>query len=211
MESNAYSYRYIKKSLRDDIEITKKALEYPYNFDIISNAFKNDEEMVFLVIKKLENGVDFHPIKDIGTDLKNNKDFFIKIISKNPNLFQYASDKLKEDLELLESLLKNLGCKIDYAYTNNKDLIKPQLEIFPSFLKFATKEVLNDRHVILKAIQYKPGYIKYASEEIKNMLGQDKNEFIPKLKKIISIESFAEKLEKDLDKNTDFNLRKNKI
>ena len=210
LESNSYSFRYIKKSLRDDVEITQKALEDGYNFDIISNNFKNNEEVVFFALEHLDDISDFSSFKNIGPDLKNNKDFFIKVIQTKPGVFQHASNELKQDMQLVKSVLQGFGCKIDYPYSNIKELLEPQIKYFPHYLKFAPEEVINDRNIILKVIQKSLSNISYASEEIRNMLGTNKNEFIPKLKKIISIESLAEKLEKDLD-SKESNLRKNKI
>lgn len=218
VKKNQLSFKYLSSKLRnnkkfilDDVEVTKKALEAPYNFDYISNDFKNDEEIASLVINNLSDEINFPPFKNIGLNLKNNKKFFIKIISKTPYLFQYASNELKEDLDLLEHLLKKLRCKVDYSYSNSKELLEPQIKDFPYFLNFATEEILNDRKIILKAIQKSSSNIQYASEEIKNMLGTNKNQFITRLKKIISIEDLAEKLAEKLDSNTEFNSHKNKI
>ena len=101
--------------------------------------------------------------------------------------------------------------KVDYPYTNHKELLSPLIKKNSYYLKFASQDILNDRHIILDALKKDPTNIFYASDEIKNMLGKNKDQYVTTLEKIISIEGLAEKLDKNQDKDNKASKTKVKI
>lgn len=201
LDTNEFSFQYIKKQLRNEKEITKKALGNPYNFGIIAPKYRNDEEMSLIAVKNLVDEDMFSVFKNLGPSLKNNRDFFLKVIAINKKLFRYASDELKSDCDLLKIVLEKSDCKIDYPYANVKELLAPQIKRHLFYLNFASQEMLNDRGIILEVLKKNVNYINYASVEIQNMLGSKKQDYVEKLEKIISIEALANKLDNSLDKD----------
>ena len=211
LNQNEYAFQYIKKELRDTPELTKRALVDPQNFRFIAKRYKNDENIALLAIEHLDNSLDFSEFANIGPSLKNNKDFFRKVISKRAILFQHASDDLKKDCAFMKEFFDYMQIKIDYPYSDHKELLTPHLLKNSYYFRFASEDMLNDRHIILKALQKTPGNIRYASDEIKNMLGTNKAQYVSTLEKIISIEALAEKLNTNLDKDDKTSTAKIKI
>ena len=199
LEKNEYSFRYINKELRDTLEFTHQALKNSDNFKIIAKKYKNDEAIALLAIDNLTDNEEFSNFQYIGENLKNNKEFFKKVILKRAVLFQYAGNELKKDSNFIKYFFDQMHIKVDYPYNDYKELIQPQILKNFYYFRFASEEILNDRHILLKALKKDTSAIRYASSEIKNMLGTNKNLYISTLEKIINIEALSEKLNKDLE------------
>lgn len=211
LNKNEYAFQYIKKKVRDKPEITKRALVNPQNIGFIAKKFKNNEDMLLIAVENLQNNEDFEQFSTISDNLKRSKEFFIKVINKKPLLFQHTSNELKKDIDLIKVFLKNMELSFDSKCDNYKELLSPHFKENSYYLKFVPQEVLNDKKVILGALEKNLRNISYANEDLKLMLGNNKSEYISKLRNIISIEDLSEKLNLALKENNISKVSKIKI
>lgn len=96
-----------------------------------------------------------HLIK-CGLAIRDNKELVMRSVCHEGALFQFASDSLKDDKEVL------------FAAIANDDNLKSSIESDYSPLKYASKRLQGDKEAVLFAIKERPLAFEYASAELKN-------------------------------------------
>jgi hypothetical protein len=102
-------------------------------------------------------------------DLHKDPIFMKFCISKNQTLLDYASDEIKDDIDIIYTGLNN-GCN-EKICRYMSDRLKSDREIIKKILsaiEFASDEIKDDDEIILLAITYSARNIYYASDRLKN-------------------------------------------
>ena len=176
--------------------------------------FKNDEEIVFEAIKQDNKAIEFandrfksdevfvtklieegcYILGDITTDLKDNQSIVLAHVQKYSDSLQYASPRLKANLEIIKAAMTQDQYAIRYAIIDdsNKDAyIEELIEIDPfvrlhfdknddedfvlqairhseKALRYASKRLQTNRYFILAAVKVNGLALKFAIDEFKN-------------------------------------------
>ncbi len=115
-----------------------EAEEYNKTRDKVLEHLNNGQMEAFLL-----------SLTSIPAELKNDKEFFLEMIKKEPSSVVFASDKLQNDKELILEAVKRNGF----------------------IIRGIPEKFRNDVDVILEAVKTSPDLIKFASDEIKRKLG----------------------------------------
>ena len=163
--------RYIPLSLRDDMQVAMKMLEYGFDPRLLSQRLRNKRKVAMKILEKgfpvhyfskrlrndksnLSRALEINPLnlKYEPGSLRDNEDFMMKMISDHPDVFKYASKRLKNNKRVISlAISKSL---------NNKDYIPAKLwadyqfalflvsEVSPCLLEFVPKELKNDPEIV---------------------------------------------------------------
>ena len=169
--------QYASDELKKDKDVIKAAAaQSPSTLEFVSKEFKDDEELILSAITEhISIGLYF-----ASTRLKGDKEFILKVVSICGEAIQYASDELKKDKEVvLVAVFKSGLCALyhvsDELYSD-KDVILGAMAIgFPdesvNVLELASKDLRDDKEVVLTAVARKGYALQFASDDLKN----DKN------------------------------------
>lgn len=97
--------------------------------------------------------------RDIPEEFKNNKEFVEKAVSHLPIIFEDASPELKNDPEFILKLTQNrhIGTKIiefiSDELKNNKVFMLPLIARDGSLLKYASRDLKQDRDIVIAALK----------------------------------------------------------
>lgn len=149
-------YKFLEDNLKEDIEIFKACLLRKENFsnvvfpksimenkpllldmlkhgdfyDSIKYFYKNDKDLlsIYLIHQGRNNLIGLG--KRDFNHFSKNKPFLLEYLKNNPDCYQYINEKLKDDLDIIDSLLKKN----------------------PQFIKLLSKDLQNDKGFLLYAI-----------------------------------------------------------
>ncbi|EFC41472.1 hypothetical protein NAEGRDRAFT_58778 [Naegleria gruberi] len=162
--------KYFDKSLLENREFLLEVLKkYSYNWDILTTF---DDELY-------ECGV-VDSSYCFGKYLEkycNNKEYLIRAINRNSNLFELLSHKLdEEDRMQLKNKLKEVRAtnhltdrieKLSDEEKKDKELIIGHLKISPMSFPFIDPSLKNDIDVVMTAVTKHGGVLKFLSPEMK--------------------------------------------
>ena len=103
----------------------------------------------------------------------------IRTFSKRPSLFQYASDELKADKEVVMALVSNDEDILEYASDElkaDKEVVMAAINYDGSALQFAADELKADKEVVMaavgnaRAVNYDYPVLKFAADELREKL-----------------------------------------
>ena len=120
----------------------------------ISDELKYDKEVIYNAVN---NDYNCSCLEYIPTEYKNNKEFMKFCIKYNGCNIRFASNKLRNDIELVNLSIEkeyNNGLKYlsDY-YKNNEEFIKPLLNKYPRCFEFISKKLQNKKEIIMLCIE----------------------------------------------------------
>lgn len=105
VEKNPKTYKYASKNLRNEKKLALKAIGIRSNMiEYIGDELKDDLDIFSKVLEENELAIKY--AKENG-NVRNNKAIAIKILKKKNMVYQYLSDSLREDEELIILALKN--------------------------------------------------------------------------------------------------------
>ena len=168
---------------RDEIYVLGKILDGEYDFNKLSNKFKDNKEFMLQAINNQDIGhrlkidregkaeVEDSIIKYASQNLRNDKDIVLKAIEKNPDALEFASDRLKDDDMVVRRAILNYNTTaLQFAserLKNNFDIVKTAVQMNPEVLQFASKELRNNEDIVKEAVAYDTEYFKFAGDKIK--------------------------------------------
>lgn len=147
-----YTFRYYEyldipfwNELRNDREFMKEAIKIDgYNIKFAAHHIRNDREILLSAIKQRLSG---KILKCVEQHFWNDDELIIEAIKWDGMSLKYASDKLKNNREIIKMAINSLA---------------------PSF-KFASEHIrYNDMELIILAIKKYGVNIRYTSEKLKN-------------------------------------------
>lgn len=133
-------------------------LEYRDEYIIRNiNKFKNilvDEIITKIAIYKYKIFINYIDFK-----FRDNEDVMLIGINKyygDPNIFNYISDRLKNDINFIMKAIKNNGSiykYIDEKFKNNEEIIIHTLKNEKKMFEYITNDFKNNKEIILKLIK----------------------------------------------------------
>ena len=141
---NKKNYIYIHQSLKKDKQYNLKLLKnHDGIFDHFDKTLKKDEDILRVAIEK-----EPHLIKYATPKLKDNFKVILPVITYNENLFMYASKRIQENRNYILTIMK----------------ANPSYNIF----YILSKELQNDKDIVIALIRYHPQCYESLSEEMKS-------------------------------------------
>lgn len=177
---------YVSDEVRNDKGYFKKIKVEKFP-SLLGKDLRNDENFI------LEN-IDRFEYKYISEELKHNKNFILKLMTKAPNLFYCLDEKFKDDKEIVLKTLeekikegkrskkaktteiKEIILAVDYGFLehvsdrlkNDPGIIKKALKCNIDDYKFLPPKYKNDKNMIEKVLSVKKDVAQYLEDEIKN-------------------------------------------
>ena len=162
---------------------------YTNLYDIYEMKFENeilldDLNIIFLPydkkdINNIKNNISFYYnfLNFTNENLKNDKLFVLMSVNISGALFEFISNELKYDKEIIfNAAMNNFNCleHIPYEYKNDKEFFKKYISYNGCNIQFASDNLKNDYEIIKLAIDNDNGYVL----EFLNDLYKDNEEFI---------------------------------
>ena len=147
----------------------------------IINDYSNlllDENLIIAIIKQKPTILRcIYNIKDnsdkyiLIKNYLNNEKIVIEAIKKNIDMYEYISNNLKKNLNII-NIATNINGYIlkflSYEFKNNKNIVLNCIKTNFNAIQFASNKIKNDEEFILKLIDYNPSIIMYISTNLKN-------------------------------------------
>jgi hypothetical protein len=149
----------ISDDLKDYEEIALFAVSNnPNNISFLSKRFKEDKLFILLVI---ENSNLYYSsiLNNISINLCNDFDVVLKAVSTSPREFKYASEKLRDNEEILIAAI-NCGRRVETLHSHS------QFKTI-SFISYSSKRLQNNFDIMLNAVILCFQNIRYISDELK--------------------------------------------
>ncbi|KAG2382573.1 hypothetical protein C9374_005153 [Naegleria lovaniensis] len=129
------------------------------NLHVMSHAIANDPFSVQFIPE--------------NSELRNNFEFMMRVVSLSGQLLCYASKELQDHAELVFQACKSCSNALEFAslrLRNDFNLVLKVVQLecntFNSVLAFASKELQNNKEIVLNAIQRNPRAYLEASEKL---------------------------------------------
>jgi len=152
---NYYLYD-IPDDLTDDDEIALVAVSHNSNYiSFLSERFKEDKSFILLVIEN--SNLFFSILKNISIKLCDDFDVVLKAVSKNPMDFMYASEKLRDNEEILIAAI-NCQKKFKTLHSERKIL---------TLISKSSKRLRNNFSIMINAVKCCIQNIRDISDELK--------------------------------------------
>lgn len=100
-----------------------------------------------------------------------NKEKILKAVSCSPYALMHASDRLKNDIDIVKAAIFFNPYSLQYVaekFKNNKELVSAAIESDPSVFMFASDRLKDDYEIAAKAIDLEAGMLQYASDRLKD-------------------------------------------
>ena len=155
--------------LRNDKEIVATAVkEDPYVFEKhVSEQLKDDEDVV-LAMMSSDQAQDWH-LDYASERLKQDKEFIIKVVKVKPGAFCWASESIRNDIEVLKAVVNTYedflpqcpGSKLKEDFESIIDLEEGGIRIS----RYIDKELLNTRSFLDKVLPLDGSLLSVANQE----------------------------------------------
>ncbi len=211
MEKNPGYFKYLSEKLRDNKELAIKAVKFsPPLYNVLSERLKIDDSILKItdfvkvtslyfkfkqkidkpkylkILKSLSRYKTFDPNLLIGVtdDVLNDKNIVIKTIKLSKKSYESIPNHLKNDDDVIETLIKhptfNDDDLVNYFYDYNKNIALLTMKYHPELYKNLKSEFLIDKDVILSAFksntrQSSGYYIREISPLISTTMKEDKD------------------------------------
>lgn len=178
VNNNTQLLPYCKKLLNNKDFVLEKISLNGNILEIVSEELKNDPEVVCAAIGKSILSIYYASpeLKDNGMFIK---DCINKIFKEKPmpecvyagQLLKYASDKVKDDYEIISEITNILPYTIEYAsdrIKNDKAIFAKIVQYHPFLIQFASEELRNEKELANLVMQADKSAFIYLSEELRN-------------------------------------------
>ncbi|KAF0974925.1 hypothetical protein FDP41_006030 [Naegleria fowleri] len=167
VQLNGIELQYASYYARNDREVVLEAIKNEaFALDYASPSLQNDKVFMLEVIRWNEKCLEYAPY-----DLREeDSEFLCEAIKQNKKALHCLSWKLRQDEKFMLKLIKSLFpefnlISIDQA---NKEIMMKLVKEFGFLLKFASKELKNDRDIVLNAVKHDGWAFSYASHDLKS-------------------------------------------
>jgi len=138
--SNASNKDYVPSALMNDVEVISAAVKAgwsidkvpedlknnknvlmaavqnnPRNYEKLLDDQRNDEEILLAAMESKKGGSFYSPFQFASDELKSNKELILKVLSHNGNSLEYVQDALKKDKEIVLEAAKQDGYSLRHA------------------------------------------------------------------------------------------------
>ncbi|WP_422474909.1 PEP/pyruvate-binding domain-containing protein [Endozoicomonas sp. ALB032] len=121
--------------------------------------------------EKIRNAVLKHGLEYASKQVRNDKNFVLPAISKDPAQLRKLSKKLRDDSDVIKAAVAKNPKSLRFAsqrLRGDKDIIRMITANSIRHLRVVSKEVLMDRQYMLELIEINPGAFSYAAPELKD-------------------------------------------
>ncbi len=143
--------------------------ELPIDFIAVADAKIISNKELMLRFLNLDQGIGTL-LKYVTSKLRNDKEFVIRAVKARPDNFQYASDKLRDDRDVVNTLLTSSWFdQLEYAssrYKSDRAVARTILSQYGSALKYFSAEIKGDKELVKLASNSYPDAIKYATDDL---------------------------------------------
>lgn len=178
IEYNPKSIKFASDRLKDDEEVVFTALKQDNTtFYYASDRLKNDKEMVKYAVER--NG---WALSYASKELQDNLEIVMtafKQTKQTPGSFKFASDRLKDDKNVVCDIVKNCGAALEYASDRLKD--DPEVVILAmknnpywAFIS-ASDRLQEDKKFIIEALKDNQTCFDLFFDKLSNRLQNDKD------------------------------------
>jgi len=164
-------YTDIGENLKNDFDILKKLKVK--DFSKFGYKHLNDKQKIIEMIKE-SNSKDFFNHHWLPQTVKNDKNFFLKIIDKSYNsekCLRWADDSLKKDFKFLDRCISQNPKTIKYISRNIQKFDKLVLKAIKKegeLLRYTGQKFLNNKQFILIASKSYGEIYKYIKKSLRN-------------------------------------------
>jgi len=120
-------------------------------------------------------------LKYASDKLKNNRNVVITAVSNYGMALEYASDRLKNDKQIVLHAISNSSSALFHAsdkLRDDEDVILAAVSKFGYTLKYASENLKNNKNIVCAALISRPDAFEYMSKELKYDLNFCKEIFI---------------------------------
>jgi hypothetical protein len=148
-----------------------------YKNDFLKEEKFKNYKNIFLAENKdffyylLKNDFNGDSLRCISQKLLDNKEIMLDAVTINSKVFQYASEHLKKDRDVVLRALKTLPYNIKYvdkSLLNDKEIVLLGLKNNGMFLQYVDEKLKNDKDVVREAFRERTNSLQYASDALKN-------------------------------------------
>lgn len=111
-----------------------------------------------------------NPFFDLKEELKNDKDFILKLIPEvDANLLGLLSKKMRADKDVVIACVSKSGCDLFYASKElraDKEVVAAAMSDTVSALEYASEEFRSNKDIALKAVKERGYLVYYLSKEL---------------------------------------------
>lgn len=189
-----FAFQDVDSSLKDDKNFILELLNYAIHNDkgfyflhCLSEKLKNDSDIVFK-IAFMKSAI--FELSMMGEKLKNDKKFLRKLLTVNICFFEFFSDNLKSDKELIKELIVNeeIFKYIDDLLKQDLNFVKELFEINNKIFRFFPEEVRSNESIAFDAVKADLNNFLYLNLKLK----RSKKFLIKLLKLNINITNFLD-------------------
>lgn len=171
----------MEEKITNKKEALEKLKQSGWNLHYVSNQLKCDIDVIKIAIVSEPEA-----IKSCPNHILQNKELILILLKEQPLIFEYLDDKLRDNYSIVMTAVRADG----YLFS------------------FASERLRGNKQIVLEAMKTSLDTLDFASKEIKEIVGSDDNFMIENVKKSISNEKFARKLNNEL---TPSNQPRNKV
>ena len=192
IDSHAYAYDFIDKSLKKDKKITLNLIKNNWRIcKSMEKSFKKDKDIALQAVKK--NGLALKYFeKNIKKDakivlealkqnvmafesyadksLRKNKKIILEAVKRSGEFLKYADKILKRDKNIVLQAVKSNGSALKYAdkiFRKNKKIVTEAIKSNGRSLKYVDKSFKKDKHIVLQAIKQNGAALEFADKKLK--------------------------------------------
>lgn len=139
------------------------------NFKKYKGIFLPDDKDFFYYL--LENDFNGDSLRCIDKKLLDNKEVMLDAVTINARVFQYASERLRKDRDVVSNALKKRPYNMKYVgkpLLNDKNIVLLGLKNNGMFLQYVDEALKNDKDVVREAFKARSKSLQYASNTLKN-------------------------------------------
>ena len=182
--------------IRNAPSIVVEACEEPNAIQFVGDLLKNDANFAYSMITK--HNMNARMLVQ-HVDAPNDCDVFVRFACKHSNgkTFTYASERLRNSVSFLTSLIHDVPMVLRYAkeeFKDDKSIVEKAIWRDGRVLRFASERLKDDAGLVRSAITDYPWAIVHASERLR-----DDKTFVMSLKVVERIDILSGRLRDDAD------------
>lgn len=166
LDSQPTSIIYASDELKADKDMLRKGY---IDQDLLSYAVNLRDDKDFLLELHAKNR--FLNLEHLSPRLKDDKDFFMKLMDMNPRSITYASERLQNDIDLVNKIEFHQSCysqlqDIGETLRNRRDIAIKGITVDGRGLKFLNESLRKDKEIVLLAVSNYGEALKYADKSL---------------------------------------------
>ena len=171
VKESSFAFQYASDELKTDLDVIATGLKNYLHLDKLPDKLKADKEVVFAFVATA--GENLSDVKD--ETLRDDKDIVKAAVRNDSSAYEYASERLKADPEIISEALKNDNCSYAFRYFDDKlkadkSLVLKAVSRDPNTLAEVSDQFKADREVVLTALQAEQNgsCLEYAADVLKD-------------------------------------------